>query len=72
MAGRRIDDHSSWIGKGSKGMVFPDGCKTKTFDSAVGAGHLGNYEDTTEAIKSQQEKNISKTKAHPMKEGYRH
>lgn len=71
MSGRRIDDHSSWVGGKSKGSVFPEGVKTKNESSAVGAGALGKYEDTTETIKSQQEMGISKAKAHPMKPGYR-
>jgi hypothetical protein len=71
MAGRRIDDHSSWVGGASKGSVFPEGVKTKNESSAVGAGSLSKYEDTTETIKSQQEMGISKAKSHPMKPGYR-
>ena len=27
--GRRIDDHSSWMGGASKGSVFPEGAKVK-------------------------------------------
>lgn len=72
MAGRRIDDHSSWVGKGSKGSVFPEGVKTKNESSAEGAGSLSKYEDTTETIKSQQEMGINKAKAHPMKPGHRY
>lgn len=71
MAGRRIDDHSSWVGKGSNGSVFPMGVKTKNESSAVGAGDLSRYEDTTETIKSQQEMSVRKAKSHPMKPGYR-
>jgi hypothetical protein len=71
MSGRRIDDHSSWVGGASKGSVFPEGVKTKNESSAVGAGSLSKYEDTTETIKSQQEMGISKAKSHPMKPGYR-
>jgi len=71
MSNKRIDDHSSWIGGKSKGSVFPEGVKTKNESSAVGAGHLGKYEDTTETIKSQQEMGIGKAKSHPMKPGYR-
>lgn len=72
MSGRRIDDHSSWIGKGSKGSVFPEGVKTKNESSAEGAGKVSKYEDTTETIKEQQEMGNKKVKAHPMKPGYRH
>ena len=71
MSARRIDDHSSWVGGKSKGSVFPEGVKTKNESSAMGAGKLGKYEDTTETIKSQQEMGISKAKARPMKAGHR-
>ena len=72
MSGRRIDDHSSWVGKGSKGSVFPQGVKTKEYNSAEGSGSLGKYEDTTEAIKSQQDMSIRKAKSHPQKPGHRY
>ena len=71
MAGRLITDHSSWMGGKSKASVFPEGVKTKMESSAEGAGGLSRYEDTTETIKAQQEKNISKAKARPMKADYR-
>jgi hypothetical protein len=71
MAGRRIDDHSSWIGAAGKNMVMPMGVHTKQESSAEGAGGLSTYEDTTESIKSQQEMGIKKAKAHPHKVGYR-
>jgi len=72
MAGRLINDHSSWMGKGGKDMVMPEGAKTKRESSAEGFGGLSQYEDTTETIKSQQE--MSKKKVHglPMKAGHRH
>ena len=69
MGGRRIDDHSSWIGKGSNGSVFPMGAKVKNESSAEGAGKVSKYEDTTEAIKSQQEMSVRKAKSHPQKPG---
>lgn len=72
MAGRRIDDHSSWVGKGTDGSVFPMGCKVRDEESAEGAGELMYYEDTSSAIKSQQDKGISQAKKHPMKPGYRY
>lgn len=72
MSGRRIDDHSFWAGLKSKGSVFPEGVKIKNESSAEGAGELNKYEDTTEAIKSQQEMSVKKVKSHPMKPGYRH
>lgn len=71
MAGRRIDDHASWMGKGANGSVFPMGAKVKMESSATGAGAVGMYEDTTETIKKQQEMNISKAKSHGMKTSYR-
>ena len=72
MSGRRIDDHSFWAGGRSKGSVFPEGAKTKDESSAEGSGELMRYEDTTEAIKSQQERSVSQAKKHPMKPGYRY
>jgi len=47
------------------------GAKVKNESSAVGAGAVMKYEDTTETIKSQQEMGIKKAKSHPMKTGYR-
>lgn len=71
MSGRKINDHSSWMGGASKGSVFPEGVKLKSESSAGGAGELGTYFDTTEKIKSVQEMGQSKMKSHPMKEGHR-
>ena len=71
MSGRRIDDHSSWVGGASKGSVFPEGVKTKNESSAEGAGAVGKYEDTTEAIKSTQVAGAGKIKSHKLKDGYR-
>jgi len=71
MAGRAINDHSSWMGKGSNGSVLPMGCKVKSESSAEGAGTLSMYKDTTEAVKEQQVAGISKAKANSMKPGYR-
>jgi hypothetical protein len=69
--GQRIDDHSFWAGGASKGSPFPDGNKVKTYSSAEGAGSLSPYEDTTEAIKKQQDMGISKAKAYKQKEHYK-
>lgn len=66
-----IKDHGSWVGKGSNGKVFPDGAKTKSASSAEGFGKLSHYEDTSEAIKSQQEMNKKKVNGHPQKSGHR-
>lgn len=70
--GQRIDDHSFWAGSKGKASVFPDGPhKEKMESSAEGAGHLSQYEDTTETIKAQQVAGIGKAKSHPLKPGYR-
>jgi hypothetical protein len=71
MGGRRIDDHAFWAGGHSKGSVFPEGVKTKNEHSADSAGEVMKYEDTTEAIRGQQEIGKGKIKSHPMKPGYR-
>lgn len=71
MGGRHINDHSSWMGGASKGSVFPEGVKTKNENTAEGAGAVGKYEDTTEAIRSMQMGNESKMKSQPQKPGYR-
>lgn len=71
MAGQKINDHGSWIGKGSNGVVYPTGAKMKSESSAEGFGGLSHYEDTTETIKSQQEMSKKKVHAHPMKAGMR-
>lgn len=71
MAGRRIDDHSSFAGKGGK-YPLPEGNKMKEFHSAEGAGHLGTmYPDTSEQIHEIQKKGDSKAKSHAIKPGYR-
>lgn len=72
MAGRRIDDHSSWMGKGSGGSVLPVGAKMKQETSAEGAGAVAKYEDTTETIKAQQEMGIREAKARPLKANHRY
>ena len=67
--GQRIDDHSSWMGKGSKGSVFPDGPhKLKMESSAQGAGEVMKYEDTTEAIRASQVEADKKIRSKPMKQ----
>ncbi len=74
MAGRRIDDHSAWMGSRGQNSVLPDGPhKTKVERSAEGAGHIGtDYPDTTEAIHRDQMHGDSKIKSHKMKTGYRY
>ena len=69
--GQKIDDHSFWAGKRSKASVFPEGVHTKESRSAETAGAENEYEDTDEAIHRAQNMNSSKTKAHPLKSGYR-
>lgn len=71
MAGQRIDDHSSWVGKGNKGSVFPEGVKVKDMSSAEGAGGLSSYEDTSNEIQRAQEMGDKKVKSHSMKANYR-
>jgi hypothetical protein len=73
MAGRKINDHSSWVGKGSNGSVFPMGAKVNNESSAEGAGSVMKYEDTTEAIKATQVESVKQLKSKPMKQpGYRY
>ncbi len=72
MSGQRIDDHSSWVGKGKAGEVFPDGAKRKEERSAEGAGGIMDYPDTTEAIRRDQVAGEAKMRSKPMKPGYRY
>ena len=69
--GQKIDDHSFWAGGPGKDMVMPQGVHTKNEHSAEGAGHEMNYEDTTEAIKMQQDLGKKKAMGHPTKNTYR-
>ena len=69
--GQKIDDHSFWAGKGSKGSVFPEGAKVRQTSSEEGAASVMNYGDTDSAIKHQQSQNKSQYKKAPMKDGYR-
>jgi hypothetical protein len=72
MSGRKINDHSFWAGSKSKDSVFPKGVHTKDESSAEGAGAVGKYEDTTEAIKGVQEMGKKKIHGHPQKPGFFH
>lgn len=67
--GMRINDHKFFAGSGSP--AFPKGVHTKDESSAEGAGQVMRYEDTTEAIKSQQVDNEKQIKARPLKPNYR-
>lgn len=69
--GRKISDHSFWAGGAGKNDVLPMGVHTKAESSAEGAGALMQYEDTTEAIKTQQVEGVRKTKANSPKAHYR-
>lgn len=55
---RRIDDHSFFAGKGSKENPLPNGCHSKYYESAVGAGELKEYQDTAEKTGALQDANI--------------
>ncbi len=72
MSGRSIVDHSSWVGKGSDGVVYPAGAKMKRVESDTsGFGGLSHYEDDNEAIVSQQRMNTKKVHGHAQKPGHR-
>lgn len=72
MSGRKIDDHSNWMGGASKGSVFPEGAKVKRESSSESAGHIGSeYSDTTEMVKRDQNMGNAKAKSHKIKAGYR-
>jgi hypothetical protein len=70
MSGQRIDDYEGW--PHSSDMMMKSKNHLKEYHSAEGAGHEGEYEDTTEAIKKAQEEGSSKAKSHPLKSGYRY
>lgn len=72
MSGRKVEDKSSWIGKGNGTSVFPMGVKSQMRPEVTGAGDLGmKYPDTDEQIVANQKKIVSKINGQPMKEGYR-
>jgi hypothetical protein len=70
-AGRRIDDHSFWAGKGDKHSIMPKGVHVKEFPSAGSAGDINRYDDISENIKQTQEEAKSRVKGHPQKPMYR-
>lgn len=69
---KRIDDHSAWMGRSPKGVPLPMESKMKEERSADGDGHLGEYDDTTEDIKRDQEAGDRQAKSKRMKPGYRY
>ena len=71
MAGRRIDDHGSWMGKGGK-YPLPMESKMKEEKTAEGAGGIMDYPDTTEAIHRDQKAGEGKLRGRQMKTGYRY
>lgn len=73
MAGRRIDDHSDWIGARKAGVPLPMESKMKEYKSASGNEASGSldYPDTSESIHRDQEHGMSKMKSSKIKPGYR-
>lgn len=55
--GRRIDDHSAWMGSSSKDNPLPQESKSKNFMDTEGMGGLSTYQDTEESIRAIQEGN---------------
>lgn len=69
--GQKIDDHSFWAGGKDKNSILPQGVKFKDQSSTKGGGSLSKYQDTSEAIKSQQENSVGKIKSNGNKPGQR-
>lgn len=69
MSGMKISDRGGYAGTAD--ALMKSKTHLKGFSSAEGAGAENSYEDTTEAIKSQQSMGSAKAKAHGMKPGYR-
>lgn len=69
MSGMKISDRGGYAHT-SEGLMKSK-THLKSFSSAEGAGAVGKYEDTTEAIKATQMAGEGKMKSHKMKEGYR-
>jgi hypothetical protein len=68
---RHVEDHSFWAGSKSKDSVFPKGVHIKDESEASSAGHLSKYEDTTQAIKAQQNEGAKKIHSHANPPMYR-
>lgn len=68
--GTRIEDAGGYAK--TSDALMKSKTHLKSYSSANGAGELGKYEDTTEAIKSVQSAGEGKIKGHKMKDGYRY
>lgn len=68
---QHINDHRFWAGSSSKDSVFPKGVHLKDESSASSVGELNKYEDTTEAIKAQQNESAKKVRQHQNPPMYR-
>lgn len=66
---RRINDYGGE--PHSSDMAMKSKNKLKHYNSADGAGKLGQYEQTSEDIEGVQHAGDGKAKGHPMKPGYR-
>ena len=72
MAGRRIDDHASPVGKGGGKYPLPEESKMVSVASAEGDGGIMDYPDTNEDIVRDQKHSAEKMRSKPMKPGYRY
>lgn len=72
MAGRKIDDHAGFFGKGGE-YPLPTGNKMKRFHSAEGDGHVGSdYPDTSEAIHKNQMASNKESKKQSIRDNKRY
>lgn len=69
--GQKINDKGAWPLHAGGPSPLPVGNRIKNFSSADGAGELGDYWDTTEKIKEQQDMGERKVKSNATKLGYR-
>lgn len=67
--GMKITDKAGWPGDSEQMMKSSN--RLKNYSSADGAGELGQYWDTTEKIKEQQDMGERKVKSHMPKPGYK-
>ena len=56
---------------GGAGTVPDKGVKDRSYSSGEGAGKLGEYWDTEDKIKKQQDMGSGKLKSNPPKAGYK-